>query len=249
MFTHPHVPDSPIARWDTRWKLAAIVAAAAGTAAITKLAPASVALAVGLSLIALSRLPAHRVLGRMALFAFAALPFLILLPFTLDLSGAGWSIGPVRVSEQGLIAGLAVFTRCLAIGSLAMVLTDTAPMHLTLAAAHRLRIPGLLLLLMGMAYRYTFLLASELRRVRIALRCRGFRIKANRHGYRTTGHLVGAVLVRGADRADRVSEAMRCRGFDGSFHTTTTFRSTPTDIILFTLIIAITVALLIWDRY
>lgn len=102
---------------------------------------------------------------------------------------------------------------------------------------------------MGMAYRYTFLLASELRRVRIALRCRGFRIKANRHGYRTTGHLVGAVLVRGADRADRVSEAMRCRGFDGSFHTTTTFRSTPTDIILFTLIIAITVALLIWDRY
>ena len=56
---------------------------------------------------------------------------------------------------------------------------------------------------------------------------------ATRHGYRTLGHVTGAVLVRGADRAERVGEAMRCRGFDGTFHTTAAFRTTAADIISF----------------
>ena len=60
---------------------------------------------------------------------------------------------------------------------------------------------------------------GEVRGLRVALRVRGFRLKANRHGYRTAGHAVGAMLVRGADRADRVAESMRARGFDGRFHT------------------------------
>src|SRR5205085_4143301 len=100
------------------------------------------------------------------------------------------------------------------------------PLHHTLAAANKLKVPGLLVLLTGLAYRYTFLLADELRRIRVALRTRCFRMRVNRHGYRTLGYVTGAVLVRGADRAGHVAEAMRCRGFDGRFHTTTAFRTT-----------------------
>jgi cobalt/nickel transport system permease protein len=138
--------------------------------------------------------------------------------------------------------------RCLAIGCLALVLLGTAPVHHTLAAAHKLRVPGLLVLLVGLAYRYAFLLAAELRQVRVALRTRGFRLRPNRHGYRTAGYVVGAVLVRGSDRADRVAEAMRCRGFDGRFHTATTFRTTAADIISFAAVVAAVAALLLWDR-
>lgn len=248
MFKHADVPNSLIARWDARWKLAALTVAAFGTAALTQLVTVVIALGIALLLLLAARLPLKWVRGRLALFAFAALPFLLVLPFTLDPSGPGWNVGPLRVSEHGIISGSTVFARCLAIGCFALVLIGTAPLHHTLAAAHKLKVPGLLVLLTGLAYRYAFLLGDELRRVRVSLRTRGFRMKPNRHGYHTTGHVIGAVLVRGADRADRVTEAMRCRGFDGTFHSTSAFRTTFTDIIIFTAIVAAVVTLLVWDR-
>jgi cobalt/nickel transport system permease protein len=246
---HRPIPDSPLARWDARWKLAAILVAVGGIASLNHLAPAGVALGAGLVLLLASRLPGGWVRGRLAAFALAALPFLVVLPFTLDPAGPGWEVGPVRVSERGLLSGLAVSFRCLAIGTLALVLVGTAPFHHTIAAAHRLKVPGLLVLLTLLAYRYAFLLGDELRRLRVALRTRGFRASANRHGYRTLGHVTGAVLVRGTDRADRVADAMRCRGFDGRFHTLAAFRTTPADIIPCLLAVAGIALLVIWDRW
>jgi cobalt/nickel transport system permease protein len=240
------VPPSPLARWDARWKLAAILLTVCGVAALDHLAPAVTALGVGLFLLVLARLQGSWIRGRLFLFALAALPFLLVLPFTLD--GEGWDVGPVHVSERGLVAGFAVFCRGLAVGCFALVLIGTAPLHHTLAAAHKLKVPGLLVQLTLLAYRYAFLLAEEFRRVRIAMRTRGFRVRANRHGYRALGHATGALLVRGADRADNVAAAMRCRGFDGTFHTLAAFRTTVADVLAFLMLLAATIALVAWDR-
>jgi len=240
------VPDSPLARWDARWKLAAILIAVAGIATVDHVWPAAVALGVALMVLAFSRLPWRWVRVRLGLFAFAALPFVVILPFTLE--GEGWDLGLFHVSERGLVAGLAVFSRCVAIGSLSLVLVGTAPVHHTIAAAHKLKVPGLLVLLALLAYRYAFLLGDELRRLRVALRVRGFKTQATRHGYRTLGHVTGAVLVRGADRAEHVAHAMRCRGFDGKFHTLTAFRTHTTDVVSFLLMAAGCIALILWDR-
>lgn len=242
---HRPIPDSPVARWDARWKLAAVLAVVGGVAALDHVAPAAAALAAGLLLLRVSRLPGRWVRGRLALFALAAVPFLAVLPVTLP--GPGWDVGPVRVSERGLLAGAAVVLRCVAVGAFALVLIGTAPPHHTLAAAHRLRVPGLLVLLTLLAYRYAFVLGDELRRLRVAVRVRGFRPRADRHGYRTLGHVTGAVLVRGAERADRVAAAMRCRGFDGRFHPLTAFRTTPADVAGCVLAIGGTAGLVAWD--
>src|SRR5213083_2762433 len=75
------IPDSPLARWDARWKLAAIFVAVGGIAALNHAIPAAAALAIGLALLAVARLPRRWVQTRLALFALAALPFLIILPF------------------------------------------------------------------------------------------------------------------------------------------------------------------------
>ncbi len=220
--------------------------AVGGIAALDHLAPAAVALALGLSLLILARLPGAWVRVRLFLFALAALPFLLVLPFTLE--GPGWDIGPVKISERGLIAGFAVFCRGLTIGCFALLLVGTAPLHHTLAAAHKLRLPGLLVQLTLLAYRYAFLLADEMRRLRVAMRTRGFRVRATRHGYRALGHATGALLVRGAERADNVAAAMRCRGFDGKFHTLTAFRTRAADIISFVALVAAAAAFVLWDR-
>src|SRR5262249_17740985 len=95
-FTHRDLPDSPLAPWDARWKLAALALAAFGVAALDHLVPSLIALALGLLLLALAKLPGKWVRGRLGLFAFAAQPFLLVLPFTLDLYGPGWDVGPVR---------------------------------------------------------------------------------------------------------------------------------------------------------
>jgi cobalt/nickel transport system permease protein len=242
---HTPIPDSPLARWDARWKLAALLVAVGGVAALDHVAPAAVALAAGLLLLAAARLPGRWVRARLAVFALAALPFLVVLPFTLDGDRDATS---GFISHRGLLSGLAVFLRCLAVGSLALVLVGTAPLHHTLTAAHRLKVPGLLVLLALLAHRYAFLLADELRRLRVALWVRGFRAKANRRGYRTLGHVTGAVLVRGADRAERVADAMRCRGFDGRFHTLASFRTTAADVAGCVALVAATIALVTWDR-
>jgi cobalt/nickel transport system permease protein len=242
------VPDSPLARWDARWKLAALLIAVGGIAAVDHVWPASVALGVALGLVVLARLPRRWVRNQLLTLGFAASPFLLILPFTLDSAGPGWEVGPLRISERGVLTGLAVFGRCLAIGTLALVLVGTAPVHHTFAAAHKLKVPGLLVLIALLAYRYAFLIGDELRRLRTALRVRGFRPKMNRRGYRTLGHVTGAVLVRGADRAERVADAMRCRGFDGGFHTLTAFRTTAADVVSCLLAVAATGGLLLWDR-
>jgi cobalt/nickel transport system permease protein len=80
------------------------------------------------------------------------------------------------------------------------------------------------------------------------MRARGFRARATRHGYRALGHATGALLVRGSDRADAVAAAMRCRGFDGAFHTLTAFRTTARDIMFFAATVAAALALVVWDR-
>src|SRR5580658_5373674 len=111
-FSHSEAPDSPLARWDARWKLAALLIAAFGIAALNNLAPSAFALVAGLMLLVAARLPGRWVRRQLGLFCFAAIPFVLVLPLTLDLSGPGWDVGPAHISEHGIAAGLAVFCRC-----------------------------------------------------------------------------------------------------------------------------------------
>ena len=83
--------------------------------------------------------------------------------------------------------------------------------------------------------------------MRTGLRVRGYRVRANRHSYRTTGHLAGTMLVRGYERAERVGQAMRCRGFDGKFRSLERFQTRPADIAFFLLLTGFAVLLCAWD--
>jgi cobalt/nickel transport system permease protein len=72
--------------------------------------------------------------------------------------------------------------------------------------------------------------------------------RPSRHCYRTLGHVAGTLLVRGHERAERVGQAMRCRGFDGHFRTLTTFRTTAADVTAFLLIVGGAAGLVLLDR-
>jgi cobalt/nickel transport system permease protein len=76
---------------------------------------------------------------------------------------------------------------------------------------------------------------------------RGFRNRANLHSYRTIGQVAGTLLVRSAERSERVGQAMRCRGFDGEFHSLSDFQTEWPDVLAFVVIVGYAVALAVWD--
>jgi cobalt/nickel transport system permease protein len=209
-------------------------------ATVLRTLPAAIlALAGALLLAVLARLPwrwfRNHVAGVLPVLALLVLP----LPFLLPATEYAWTWGPLHVSARGALLALLISCKVLTLLTLLLVLLATAPLDATLKAAHALRVPGLLVQLMLLSYRYVFLLADELRRLRIALRVRGFRGRVNRQSYRTLGHVTGTLLVRGYERAERVGQAMRCRGFDGRFRSLTEFCTRPRDAAAFVLVAAL----------
>jgi cobalt/nickel transport system permease protein len=247
-FRDPTIPDSPLARWDARWKLAAILLMVAAAVTLQHPGPAALFIAFALTIALIGRVSIPVIAGRIGLLFLATLPFVIFAPLTQGVASPGWDVGPLHVSRDGLVAASVVALRVQAVGLLVLVLTRTAPLSLTLSAAHALRVPGVLVQVTQLAHRYTFVLAAEARRLRVAMRARGFRARTNFHTYRTLGYGVGSLLVRGGDRADRVADAMRCRGFDGTYRTAATFRTTAADALSFILLVAGTIALVLIDR-
>ena len=197
---------------------------------------------------AIAKLRYRHVRDRVMLLLFGILPFIAILPFAISDDGPAWTIGFLRASERGLIQAAVLVARCLTIGLLAMILSRTAPIPQTLAAAHALYVPATLVLIAQLAFRYIGVLFEEARRLRIALWCRGFRAKTNRHTYHTLGSVAGALLVRGGERAERVSAAMHCRGFDGTPRVLQQFRTAPHDRLGFVMVLIGTIALVLWDR-
>jgi cobalt/nickel transport system permease protein len=230
-FTPPPRTDSPLSRLDPRWKLAAIALAAVAAAVVHTPAAAAVALAGACVLAVLGRLPLRWWAARLS----PAVLFVAL--FTL----------PLAVSGRGVETAVVLVCKAAALVTLALVLLATAPLDATLKAAHALHVPGLFVQLTLLSYRYLFLLADELGRLRIALRLRGYRNRANLHSYRTVGAVTGALLVRGWERAERVGQAMRCRGFDGRFRSLSAFRTTAADVVTFLLIVGASTAVCVLD--
>jgi cobalt/nickel transport system permease protein len=247
-FTPPPCPDSPLRRLDPRWKLAALTPAALAAAVLRTLPAALLALGLAVLLAALARLPPRWALGRLGAVALFLALFALPLPFLLDGPGPSWQWGAVHLSPRGASAALLLCVKALAVVTLALVVLATAPLDATLKAAHALRVPGLIIQLALLTYRYLFLLADELGRLRTALRVRGYRNRMNRHSYRTVGHVAGTLLVRGYERAERVGQAMRCRGFDGQFRSLTTFRTRAADVVVFVVILAGAAGLCWLDR-
>ena len=244
---HLQPPDSAVSRVDPRWKLAGLVLAAGCVAALRGVLPCLAGLAGALALVALARLPLGWYLGRVGAAALLVGLFAVVLPFLPAEGGPVWEVGPVAVSARGLEAAARLCLKALALVTVMLVLWATAPPAETFKAAHALRVPGLLVQLLVLTYRYLFLLAEEFGRLRTALRVRGFRSRPNLHGYRTVGHVAGTLLVRGAERAERVGHALRCRGFDGRFRSLSEPHTGPGDVAFFALVTAAAAGLLVWD--
>ncbi len=143
-------------------------------------------------------------------------------------------LGPFIAYQEGLAHGILIGSKILCGVSVLIVFSVAVRGPQILASAQptplgyswwqllaaRFHLPATLVEIAVLTYRYLFLLAEEAERVRQA--------QASRLGHRTWwssvksfGNLIGMIVVRSYDRAERVNDAMMLRGYTGNIVGTT----------------------------
>jgi len=179
-------------------------------------------LITSLCLILMSRLPLKDVLKRLSvLIGFLGLIWL-LMPLTYP-GEAIIKFDMVKLSMPGIVLALEISLKSTAILMALMALLATMPVATLGHALRNLGVPAKLVYLMLITYRYLFVFEQAYQRLIRAVRVRGFTPGTNLHSYRTYAYLAGMLLIQAWSRANRVSNAMKCRGFSGKFFTLNQF--------------------------
>jgi cobalt/nickel transport system permease protein len=247
IFDLPECEPSFLKRMDPRWKLAGLLFAALSFTLLRTVGPALAAAMGALLLVTLGRLPWRWYLRRLATAMVMYLLFLVWLPLVPSPDHETIDLGVLTISWTGLLRLMVLGADLVGLISLMLVLLATTSLPNTFKAARALHVPRVLVFLWLLTYRYVGMLIEEFARLRIALRVRGFRNRANLHSYRTIGQVAGTLLVRSHERSERVGQAMRCRGFDGEFRSLDDFRTARSDVLFFAAIVVYALGLIVWD--
>lgn len=209
-------------RLDPRGKIV-VAALFAVLMAVSKSYAATLAgLALALLWLVLARLPVKQVIARLLVVNSFIFFLWLVLPLTYP-GDAVWRLGPLTATRQGLLfTGLITLkSNAIIIGLIALI--ATVPVVTLGQAMHNLRLPDKLCHLLLFTYRYLYVFEQEFHRLVQAMKIRGFQPRTNLHTYRSYAYLAAMLLVRSYDRADRVYQAMLCRGFHGRFYSLRTF--------------------------
>ncbi len=209
--------DAPaVAAIDPRLRLGAALLFALVMPVLTAPLPLALALLAGLAAITWARLAPAVVLRRLAV----AEGFLLLLLLTLPFAVPGtplFAILGLEASLEGISRAATLVVRINAALLVVLACIGGLGGQGLAQAMVGIGIPPTLAALLQMTMRYAATLGDEYRRLRVALRVRGFRARSDRHTWRSLGYLVGMLLVRSLERAERVRWAMLCRGYAGRF--------------------------------
>jgi cobalt/nickel transport system permease protein len=205
-----------LARLDPRARLVAAVLFLLLLVTLDSAAGLAAALVLAVAAVLLTRLPLGATLRRLA----AVEGFLIVLLVTLPLTVPGvTSVGVLGLpaSREGFALALAIAARVNAGVLVIAALLSTMGTTRLAQAMTGIGVPDTLAHLFQLTVRYIAVFHEEYRRLRRAMRARAFRAGGNWHSWRSLGHLVGMLVVRSVERAERVVVAMKCRGFTGTF--------------------------------
>ena len=167
--------------------------------------------------------------------AFIVLPFaLAALPLVVTRGGASLGevpLGPVQlaISAEGTAQFLTILAKSWVSVQATLLLAYTTPFHDLVDGLRALRLPRIMVAIIGFMYRYLGVLGEEAQRLGRARAARsavrddlpGGRRSGGTLRWRAsvTGAMVGSLFLRSYERSERVYAAMQARGFDGELRT------------------------------
>lgn len=208
--------EGPIGSLDPRTRLLAAAVFALVVVSLNSPAATVVALGLGCGLGVAARLPGSETLRKLVTLDGFMVMALITLPFTVP--GEPWfSVAGLPASWEGAERAALILLKGNAVVLAVLALLGTMDTVLLGRALARLRAPAKLVHLHFFTIRYLDVLGREYARLRTAMKARAYHPRCDRHTWHTIGWLVGMLMVRSIERAERIMAAMRCRGFDGHF--------------------------------
>jgi len=152
-------------------------------------------------------------------FVLAALPLLVTIPGT-PLVQLPFGLA---ISTPGLERFLSLAFKSWISVQMAILLASTAPFPSLLMAMRALHLPRLLVAIIGLMWRYLFVMVDEALRMMRAREARSSRseLPGLKPGgkvlwrARVTGAMAGSLFLRSLERSDRIYNAMLSRGYDG----------------------------------
>lgn len=216
--------ETVIHKIDPRYRIVAATILTMAIAVSYRFEALAFALAFSVMLVLAARLNLKKVGSRLMVVAgFLALLWIVL-PITYN-GDILYKAGPLEISSQGIRLSAQITLKSIAILYVLIALTTTMSVATLGHALDRLNVPGKIVHLLLISYRYVFVIEQEYKRIVRAAKIRGFAPGTNIHTYRTVAYMLGMLFVRSAMRADRVYHAMLLRGFSGRFYCLSQFPS------------------------
>ncbi len=181
-------------------------------------------------LIIMARLNRKDVIERIKPVFWFLLMIWILLPITFDgqiLYQFSW----LKISGTGVILCCKITIKSITILLFFTSLVATMSIASLGNGLHKLCVPDKLIFLLLMSYRYIAVIEDEYKKLLRAAKFRGFRPKTNIHSYKTFAYLAGMLFVRASLRAQRVHQAMLCRGFNQKFYSLDIYKANGFNLI------------------
>ncbi|WP_432838153.1 cobalt ECF transporter T component CbiQ [Dactylosporangium sp. CA-092794] len=184
---------------------------------------------------------------------------IVVLPATLSVVTPGDVLLPLwhwhghthGVTEQGLHGAGLIVARVATSISLVVLLTLTTPWVRLLAALRALGVPKIFVLIIGMAYRYLFLLLDAVDDMYTARKARTLVADTRKNevqsGRRFVAAGAGTLFGKAHQLSEEVHQAMVARGYTGNARTLAGFRLRPVDAVWTVAVVALAVALLVAD--
>jgi len=217
---------SVIHKIDPRYRVVAAALLSVIIAVLTGIEALLAAITIAGITLAAAKLNPRAVAGRLAVVA----GFLFLLWLVLPVTHPGtvfYTLGPLTLSCEGVLLATRITLKSFAILSLLIALVSTMSVATLGNALNSLGVPGKLTQLLMVSYRYIFVIEQEYQKLQRAAKIRGFQPGTNLHTYRTYAYLAGMLFVRASLRAQRVYQAMLCRGFTGRYVSLQTYGAGP----------------------
>lgn len=127
----------------------------------------------------------------------------------------------ITATDAGIVSAATVMAKSWLSVQAMMALIATTHFSELLIALAALRLPPVLIMILGMAYRYLFILQEEALRMLRARDSRSASLPNRRAGRNLlwratiTGRMVGTLFIRAYERSERIYAAMLARGYDG----------------------------------
>ena len=143
------------------------------------------------------------------------------------------------ITATGLTTGLFLLLRVSTSLSLTLLLILTTPWNTVLGALTVLRVPDTFLLILGMTYRYIYLLLRIANDMFLSRKSRVVGRLNNVENRRMLAAISGALLGKSLDMSGEVYLAMQSRGFRGAMVTLKPFKMRPHDWVWLTAFLAL----------